>query len=181
MLKPLFPGEASQTDSECAREESRTNLFVIAHLQSGAIVHEVKVRDISPKGALLQGWSLPPRNARCVLFRGRIRLSGTIVWAAGGRAGVRFDGHAVVSEWITRGKGDSHGGPAEGSYPETDARVADGQPRQRSWDEELGLKDLASALRSAQDRLAGDPYVAAAHQDSLRVLGLICDALAARA
>lgn len=181
MTKPLFPPLQVVTDPSCARTETRTNLFVLATLEAGGVSNDVRVRDISRKGALLQGVALPPAGARCVLMRGDIRLDGTIIWVARGKAGIRFEGHTDVAEWINRGKTESQSAPSAVTHLNAPGAETTAGIRGSNGEFAMGLAQLASALKCAEEKLALDPLVAAGHQDSLRVLSAIAEVLNARA
>ena len=55
----------------CARTEPRTNMFVMAALVTGNSRETVKVRNMSPGGALVEGQILPQPDTQCLLHRVR--------------------------------------------------------------------------------------------------------------
>ena len=88
---------------DCSRREMRTNMFVIADLSSATATGTVRIRNMSSGGAMIEGAALPPLTARCRIARTDLELEGEIVWVAGKRAGIRFDGTAQVSQWLPNG------------------------------------------------------------------------------
>jgi len=70
--------ETPEPYSNCARIEPRTNMFVMASLAAGQAQATVKVRNMSTRGALIEGTSLPPEGAECLLHRGDIALEATV-------------------------------------------------------------------------------------------------------
>ena len=78
-------------------------MFVIADLSSATATGTVRIRNMSSGGAMIEGAALPPLTARCRIARTDLELEGEIVWVAGKRAGIRFDGTAQVSQWLPNG------------------------------------------------------------------------------
>ena len=88
---------------DCSRRAPRTNMFVIADLASTTASGKVKIRNMSASGAMIEGPALPPSSAHCRIRRGGLELEGEVVWVAGNRAGIRFDGTAHVADWLPNG------------------------------------------------------------------------------
>jgi hypothetical protein len=82
----------------------------------------VRIRDLSANGALLEGDALPPVGAAFVLKRQALQVRGTVVWNAGARCGVRFEGIISVPDWVA-GHG-SGTGPARGQARVDDIQAA---------------------------------------------------------
>ena len=117
----MSPDAASE-----GRIERRTNMFVMASLVADAGSGPVKMRNLSAHGALVEGAVLPragvdlfgarivrgsdadlqsvlPRaGSRFRLYRGELSIWGKVVWSDHGRAGLRFDSLAIVSDWLPR-------------------------------------------------------------------------------
>jgi hypothetical protein len=62
------------------RSELRSNLFLSAELVVGPAALPVRVRNLSPHGALVDGGSLPPAGASVRLVRGDLSAEGEIAW-----------------------------------------------------------------------------------------------------
>lgn len=84
------------------RSESRSNVFLTASLVGGEFVGAVRVRNLSPAGALVDGPSFPPIGAEILLLRGALEAEGTVAWQAGSLAGIRFTGPIDVAEWVKK-------------------------------------------------------------------------------
>ncbi|MDQ3074192.1 MAG: PilZ domain-containing protein [Pseudomonadota bacterium] len=82
------------------RRAERTHLFLAAALYAGHEIIPVRVRNLSPSGALIEGEDLPPVWSDIVLRRGLLEASGTIAWAASGRAGLSFNAPVEVFDWL---------------------------------------------------------------------------------
>ena len=88
-----------QTDH---RSQVRSNVFLAASLVTGTAPLPVRVRNLSARGALLDGGSLPPAGARVRLLRGELSAEGEVAWTAHGHAGIRFAGQIDVGAWVKR-------------------------------------------------------------------------------
>ncbi|MBX7540123.1 PilZ domain-containing protein [Qipengyuania sphaerica] len=82
------------------RREERIDLFVRAsvHSQPGAGV--VRLCNMSPIGALIEGDTLPLVGYEVELRRGALSVPGKIVWRSGDQAGVSFSQRTVVEDWF---------------------------------------------------------------------------------
>lgn len=91
--------QASAADN---RTEGRSNVFLTATLDTGAASSPVRIRNISARGALIEGPSLPAIGARVRLIRGELRASGELAWTGAGQGGLNFDREIDVAQWIER-------------------------------------------------------------------------------
>lgn len=80
----------------------RKNLMLAASIECGGTRAQVRIRNLSETGAMLDGATLPNPGAALILTRAEIQVGATVVWREGGRCGVHFDSvAATVDEWIT--------------------------------------------------------------------------------
>jgi len=84
------------------RLEGRSNVFLSAALDSGAKSTPVRIRNISSRGALVDGSPLPQVGTRVRLFRGSLSAAGELAWAGEGQCGVNFDREIDVARWVQR-------------------------------------------------------------------------------
>jgi hypothetical protein len=82
------------------RRDERTHLFLVATLTAGAASAAVRVRNLSPTGALVEAPALPAVGSAIVLRRGVLEAIGSVAWAAAGRAGLSFTAPVTVSAWL---------------------------------------------------------------------------------
>ena len=82
------------------RREKRIDLFVRAsvHAQPGSGV--VRLCNMSPIGALIEGENLPLVGYEVELRRGAMAVAGKIVWRSEKQAGVSFAQRTVVEDWF---------------------------------------------------------------------------------
>ena len=74
-----------------ARREPRFRVLLVARLFTTSGERNVKLRDISANGAMIEGDRLPAPGTDVLLRRGSLELIATIVWARDGCAGLEFD------------------------------------------------------------------------------------------
>jgi hypothetical protein len=84
------------------RSQGRSNVFLAASMIVGTTSLPVRVRNLSTRGAFVDGASLPVAGSSVRLVRGALSIDGAIAWAAHGHAGLRFIGAIDVAEWVKR-------------------------------------------------------------------------------
>ena len=85
-----------------SRGGRRSNVFLTATLVMARGTVAVRVRNISARGALLDGSNLPPEGAVVDLRRGSLVAHGQIAWRTDDECGVRFDADVDVASWTKR-------------------------------------------------------------------------------
>jgi hypothetical protein len=156
-------------------------MFILAAITAPSASGPVKIRNLSPSGALIEGATLPSTGERMELRRGANFVRGNVVWCQDGKAGLRFDGQVEVAEWMSRADAgqqrvdriveQAKAGAATPSYPtETSvSRFADLAP--------ADLRNLALALDSLADDLADDAAVVARLGAKLQSLDIVSQVL----
>ena len=81
------------------RSDKRTNIFLGATLRFEGRTAPVRVRDLSPNGAEIEGVMLPAKEARVTLERGSVCAEGVVAWRATDRCGLRFTTPLPVAAW----------------------------------------------------------------------------------
>lgn len=79
--------ESSQVQN---RRERRSNVLMTAVLELAGREHEVKLRNLSADGALVEGDALPIEGAEIRFRRNELSVLGKVVWVRGSRAGLSF-------------------------------------------------------------------------------------------
>lgn len=178
----LFAQDADQGAAEDnaphQRSESRNNLFVVAALSSASASGPVRIRNMSPHGALIEGPVLPPKGTSVRLSRGSLSVTGHIVWRRDNRAGVRFDSAISVGEWLPNGRaatGQQKVDEIVHTYKSQKAvggavAVPASDRASESLDVGSSLLHIRSALTAAAEELASDPFVAARHLRALQTI-----------
>ena len=92
----IFTGPAEQ------RSGARTHLFVIATLCWREGSAAVRLRNMSGRGALIEGAILPNPGSAVVLKRGSLEISGRMAWAGSGQGGLSFNAMVRVTDWMLK-------------------------------------------------------------------------------
>ena len=73
------------------RSEQRNHVLMTCELEWGDASKTVKLRNLSPHGAMVEEDDLPLVGTSLLFRKGDIRATGTVVWARVKRAGIKFD------------------------------------------------------------------------------------------
>ena len=84
------------------RSQPRSNVFLDAVLVVGAAALPVRLRNLSARGALIEGASLPSAGSRVRVLRGELSAEGEMAWQEQGLAGLRFASEIDVENWVRR-------------------------------------------------------------------------------
>ena len=103
------------------RKSPRSSVLFTAVLSSPAGLQTVRIRNISPSGAMLGGAKFPPEGTRITLRRGDLRVMGCVTWRRKEMAGLTFDSDVDVEAWVehngrpaSRRVDDGNGNPLAG-------------------------------------------------------------------
>lgn len=77
------------------RRQRRSNVLLTAVVEMCGRTMDVKLRNLSADGALIEGEGLPAEATEISFRKGDLRVAGTVVWVSNRRAGLRF--HAPLS------------------------------------------------------------------------------------
>jgi hypothetical protein len=157
------------------RAEGRSNVFLTATLDSGATPTPVRIRNLSARGALIDGTSLPPVGARVRLTRGKHTAVGELTWAGPGQGGVNFDREIDVASWVQR---VGHGGQERVDGVIASIRSTGAVPSDLADDAAPeSLPVISSALDQVCERLARIPGMSLELGEELIKLDTIAQSL----
>jgi hypothetical protein len=93
------------------RSTKRNRVLLAARLRAGYAEYEVRLRDLSQKGALVEGERVPEPGTEVVFSRGSISVPARIAWSDSHRAGLEFaytidEGEVLVQ--LRKTAGDHH-------------------------------------------------------------------------
>ncbi len=196
-MAPLTPLIAPGADADAAaaaaealavqrRAEPRSNIFLVAMLASQEASGSVRVRDLSPSGALIEGAALPSVGAAVRLTRGSLSVSGSIVWVKENRAGVRFDSTVTVADWLPNGHRPTAQQQVDEMVHSYKARPAaeDRRAAQAAASGALHpakiareLLELQEALNAVAEKLVGDAATAERYSGALQTLDITAQKL----
>jgi hypothetical protein len=92
--------DGSAGDPSARARAPRKNLLLTATIRSGGVSAPVRIRNLSEKGAMVDGQALPEPGASLILQRLEVEMRGVVAWRAEGRCGIHFEGAASVDEWV---------------------------------------------------------------------------------
>ena len=73
------------------RRASRSHVLMAASIEADGIAVPVKLRNLSPEGALVEAAKLPAVGCPVIFRKKELNLAGRIAWVTGARAGIAFD------------------------------------------------------------------------------------------
>ena len=77
----------------------RTFLMLAATVSCGAAIYQIRIRNVSETGALIEGADLPEAGQEILLSRGQTEIDAIVAWASGSRRGVHFSRPVAVDTW----------------------------------------------------------------------------------
>lgn len=153
-------------------------MFVMATAYSSTGSSPVKIRNLSPSGALIEGGVLPLLGDTLSLTRGSLTIVGEVVWRRDMRAGLKFRSIASVSEWLPKS-------PASSSQQKVDAIVQ--QVKSKGYSIQTETEDASHAanevnrvrilLEALADDLADDSDIVIRFGSKLQALDLAAQML----
>lgn len=72
------------------RRSRRSNVLLAASIEARGAVTAVKLRNLSPQGALIEGEPLPPEGTDVCFRRNELTVAGKVAWIRGRHAGIAF-------------------------------------------------------------------------------------------
>lgn len=177
-LAVIDAGEVSR------RREARTNTFVMGTILTDALSAPVRIRNLSPNGALVAGQELPRVGERCRIRRGSLSVSGRVLRHNGREAGLQFDRDIEVQSWLAAGSArqsevDRVVQEAKHRYPVADTHhILTGAERAAVTTRD-DLLDIADQLDRLADSLSEDDHVIAKFLDRLQILDIASQRLRA--
>lgn len=73
------------------RRARRSHVLMAASIEADGVAVAVKLRNLSPEGALVEGGQLPAVDSLVIFRKKELNLAGRVAWVTGGRAGIAFD------------------------------------------------------------------------------------------
>jgi hypothetical protein len=79
-----------ESSLEQNRRQRRSNVLLTAVVEVSNRLHDVKLRNLSAEGALIEGPDLPGEDTEISFRKGDLVVPGKIVWVSNNRAGINF-------------------------------------------------------------------------------------------
>lgn len=90
-LGPLVPSTMDESSQVQNRRERRSNVLLTAVIELSGRTLDVKLRNLSADGALIEADTLPVEGAEIRFKRGDLIVGGKVIWVRGTRAGINFN------------------------------------------------------------------------------------------
>jgi PilZ domain len=166
-MNDVAPAIATLDDG---RNHRRTHLFVAATLYSDMGSVPVRIRNMSPSGALIESPNIPEPGIQMILRRGSLQIAGRIAWKAEQKAGIAFASNAYVADWMARQAGlDQERVDQIVADFKADGRSGNGSSSAASLTDdsslETGLMALRSELAQLGNSLIIDTILVATHPE----------------
>lgn len=155
------------------RSEGRSNVFLTATLQAGGRSSPVRIRNISARGALVDGPALPPVGTAVRLVRGSLSAVGQLAWTGAGQGGLTFDATIDVADWVRR-IGHSGQQRVDSVVAALRSGTSPDGPDSRL---EQTLQEISDSLDQLSERLAQTPGMSVQFAEDLLKLDSIAQAL----
>jgi hypothetical protein len=153
-------------------------MFVLASMAAASVSGPIRIRNMSPSGALIEGEPLPRIGEQLNLRRANLSVSGRVVWRETRKAGLLFDQEIRVADWLPVASGKQM--DVDRAVQELKAGAVAPGPRTSIEPTPLrrsDLLDVAAALDVLADALAEDGMVVARHASRLQVLDIASQVL----
>jgi len=173
-------------EAEDLRNGRRANVFLAGVLHAAGGAFPVRIRNLSPEGALADGKGLPDEGNAVRLQRGPFTVAARVVWRRDKGCGLRFSAPIPVEQWISYGTASS-------GQQRVDAMVADARSGLASHGASAvpaqtmpldcvqaatEMEAICEHLRGAAEDLASEPEVVVLALDALQRLDIACAQLA---
>ena len=136
----------------------------------------VRVRNLSARGALIDGAKLPPEGTAVDLTRGSLAAHGEIAWHDGDHCGLRFDADIDVDSW-TRRIGHSGQDRVDDMVAQVRRPAPSGAAAPAPAASQDSLASISADLAETCERLAARPDVVTACAEELLELDAIAQRL----
>ena len=169
------------------RDAPRLSLYLSASLFCDGTSSTVKIRNISPTGALVDSAPSAAEGSLVQLVRGSLIVHALVIWSEKGRCGLSFSGCIDVEQWRAapfnaeqQRVDDIVRIVKEGSLPLTATASEDVFPRSASKDGlPADLRRVAELLAKLGDRLARDEIVVSLYAAELQNLDIAAQVVSA--
>lgn len=175
--------------ADTKRSQPRSSMFLAAVIRSGTEQAPVKVRNMSPNGAMVDTPLAPTRGTSVDLMRGPLIARATVMWSSGNRVGLRFASEVSVKEWLAPPTAVHQQRVDEivalvkaGGLPQTNSASANVAASREGRTQEQLVDDLAATMRllgDLEDDLASSDETLTRHGMKLQNLDIAMQMLRA--
>lgn len=127
--------------------QHRSRVMLAATIVTRGFSIDVRIRNLSRSGALIEGDVVPEAGTTVEVLRGPHEVRAEVVWSKPGRCGVKFDRPVVIEDWVGS---LAQAKPAPVTYKDADERPSGPLP---SW---LASDAPAEGLEEKLAKRAGE-------------------------
>lgn len=122
------------------RATRRARVLLAAKLRLPQGEADARLRDLSPKGALIECAATPRVGTEVLFVRGAIEIPARVAWAGAGRIGLEFDYPIDAQEILVRLGKSAHADDPYRAPAAPQRRIGEAQARlARAWGVTVGL------------------------------------------
>jgi hypothetical protein len=173
-------------DGGNARADSRANVFLAGMLHCSGGAFPVRIRNLSPDGALVEGGVLPDVGHAVRLERGPYTVAARVAWRSYNCCGLHYSTPIQVEKWIRYGTASAEqqrvdalmacarASPGPSAAPAEPAKPAHIDCVQAAAE----IEAICEHLREASEGLAAEPEIVVLAQENLQRLDIAMTQLA---
>jgi hypothetical protein len=136
----MWDSKQGQVEDDKRSVQHRSRVMLAATIVIGGFPVEVRIRNLSRSGALIEGEVLPEAGASVTVVRNNDSARAEVAWSKPGRCGVKFENPIVIEDWV--GSGIRAPSPPPVGFRDADARPSAPLPAWLSTDRPVdGLED----------------------------------------
>ena len=152
----------------------RSKTFLAATMQVKEVACPVRVRNLSPLGAMIEAASVPGIGTTITVGRGSLAAAAEVVWTEADHFGVRFTEEVDVARWIS----ERHQTDSMAPVPSTRISSKDGSAQLDLDDSIIAsriadeISYLGRVMEGVSDILSKDPLLRHRHARSIQDLAI---------
>jgi hypothetical protein len=171
--------------------EPRKSVMLAATLEASGVSLPVRIRNMSPRGAMVDGSYLPAPGTTVQLARLALQASALVIWRLDGRCGLKLSEPVVPDDWVSGvGAGVPRTNFGQARVDGIQAALRQGAemptpppgepPPERVDRDRLDaliaeeIDQVGRALEAALDELSENPEVIMRHERAIQSLDIAC-------
>ena len=96
----MIEAKIDQIEGDQRSVQHRSRVMLAATIVTSGFSVDVRIRNLSRSGALIEGDSMPPAGSTIEVLRNFQSVRAQVVWSKPNRCGVKFDEPVVIEEWV---------------------------------------------------------------------------------
>jgi len=96
----MFETKVQEAQADKRSVQHRSRVMLAATIVTRGFSIDVRIRNLSRSGALIEGDVVPEAGTTVEVLRGSHEVRAEVVWSKPGRCGVKFDQPVVIEQWV---------------------------------------------------------------------------------